>query len=143
MASNVSLNSTDSDVFFVEQLSSEPSPQRNNSPNILNSTELSRTHTKEMPTLSSVISPEPDIVIIEEESNDPTIPYVFGAQQTFAASSLNNLNIAPKSLNISATFAVVEANSTQNNKNFSPQSMQPSEPSPISTPLSNLSTIDG
>ena len=36
---NISLDSTDSDVFYVEQISNEPSPQRNNSPDISNSTE--------------------------------------------------------------------------------------------------------
>ena len=41
MSSNISLDSTDSDVFYVEQLSDEPSPRRNNSPDILNSTERS------------------------------------------------------------------------------------------------------
>ena len=40
MASNISIESVDSDVFFVEQISNEPSPQRKNSPIILNSTEL-------------------------------------------------------------------------------------------------------
>ena len=37
MSSNTSINSADSDVFFVEHSSNEPSPRRNNSPNILNS----------------------------------------------------------------------------------------------------------
>ena len=31
MASNISLDSTDSDVFFVEQTSNQPNPRRNNS----------------------------------------------------------------------------------------------------------------
>ena len=53
----VPLNSIASEIFFVEQLSSEPSPQRNNSQNTLYSTELLMKHTREMPTLSSVTSP--------------------------------------------------------------------------------------
>ena len=36
MTSNISMASSDSDVFYVEQSSNDPSPQRNNSPNILN-----------------------------------------------------------------------------------------------------------
>ena len=72
MASSVSLNSTDSDVFFVEQRSSEPNPQRNSSPNVFNSTELSGMHIRENPTLSSVTSLEPDIVTLDDDSNDTT-----------------------------------------------------------------------
>ena len=68
------MDSIDSDVFFAEQLSSEPSPERNNSPNILNSTELSGTHTSEMPTTSPVASPEPDNVTLDDHSNGPTFP---------------------------------------------------------------------
>ena len=37
----ISMVSDDSDKFYVEQSSTEPSPQRRNTPNILNSTELS------------------------------------------------------------------------------------------------------
>ena len=43
VSSNISMASNDSDVFYVEQISNEPSRQRNNSPNILNSTEISQT----------------------------------------------------------------------------------------------------
>ena len=56
MASNTSIDSVDSDVFSVEQISNEPSSQRNNSPNILNSTQLSQTHTAGMPSVSSFAS---------------------------------------------------------------------------------------
>ena len=61
VASNTSIDSTVSDVFFVEQISNEPSPQGNNSPNILNSTAISHTHTARMPSVSSIASPEPQI----------------------------------------------------------------------------------
>ena len=74
MASKISMDSMDSDDFFVEQLSNEPRPQGNNSPNILNSTELSGTYTKQMPTISSIASAEPDIVTLDDESNDPIFP---------------------------------------------------------------------
>ena len=51
--------SDDSDVFYVEQSSSELSPQRHNTSNILNSTETSEQHTARMPSISSIASPEP------------------------------------------------------------------------------------
>ena len=54
MSSNISFDSTDSDVFYVEQISNEPSPQRNNSPDILNSTELSEHHATKMPSISTI-----------------------------------------------------------------------------------------
>ena len=59
MSSNISLDSTDSDVFYVEQISNEPSPQRHNSPDILNSTELSEHHSTRMTSISTIASPKP------------------------------------------------------------------------------------
>ena len=57
MASINSMDSTDSDIFLVEQLSKKPSPQPNISPNNLNSTQLSEPHTREMPTTTFTASP--------------------------------------------------------------------------------------
>ena len=59
MASNISIDSAVSDVFFAEQVSNEPSPKRHNSLNILDSTELSMTLTTGLPSLSSIAPPEP------------------------------------------------------------------------------------
>ena len=59
MSSNISIDSVDSDFFFVKHISNEPSPQRNNSPNVLNSAEISEARTTEMPTISSIASPNP------------------------------------------------------------------------------------
>ena len=73
MSSNISMASSDSDVFYVEQISNEPSPQRNNSPNILYSTEVSEHHTGRMPSVLSTASPEPQIFHIEDDSNEPTM----------------------------------------------------------------------
>ena len=101
------MDPVDSDVFFVEQLSNEPSPQRNNSPNILNSMELSGTHAIETPTISSVASAEPYIVTLDDDSNDPTIPYGFGAQQPIVPPSPNDLNLPPNPFNILAAMTVV------------------------------------
>ena len=76
--SNISLDSTDSDVFYVEQISNEPSPRRNNSPDILNSTERSEHQAPRMPSISTIASPQPHIFTINDDSNEPTIPYGFG-----------------------------------------------------------------
>ena len=131
MASNFSIDSVDSDVFFVEQLSNEPSLQQNNSPNILNSTELSETYTKELPAVSSVASPEPRIVTINDDSNEPTMPFGFRGQLPIIPLSLNDLNLPPNPFNILATMALVNH---EHDNYYSPRSSEPSEPSPISTP---------
>ena len=52
LTSNISMASDDSDVFYVEQSSSELSPQRQNTPNFLNSTKISEQHTARMPSIS-------------------------------------------------------------------------------------------
>ena len=129
-------------MFFVEQISNEPSPQRNNSPNILNSTEISHTHTERMPSISSIASPEPQILTINNDSNEPTLPYEFGRQLPIIPPSLNDLKLPPNQFNILATMAVVNHTEHGNDDNYSPQSPEPSEPSPISTPPMNVSTFD-
>ena len=98
MSSNISIDSMDSDVFHVEQISNEPSVQENNSPNILNSTELSEHHTTGMPSISSIASPKPQIFTIINDSNDPTMPYGFGRQLPIVPPSLNDLNFPPTHL---------------------------------------------
>ena len=135
MASNISMNSTDSDVYFVEHLSSEPCPQRCNSPIIVNSMELSGIHTREMPTISSDTSPKLNIVTLVDDSNDPAFSCGFGAQQSIIPPSLDDLYLPP--------MTVVQQNSAQHADIFSPQSPERSEPSKISTPPMNMSTIDG
>ena len=137
---NISLNSysTDSDVFYVEQTSTEGCPIRNNTPVILNSTEISGVMEREVISTSTVPSPEPQIVTLDSDSNDPTIPYGFGNQQPIVPPSLNDLNLSPNPFNVMATMAVIQGNDA-----FSPQSLEPSIPSPISTPPMNVSTIEG
>ena len=107
MSSYVSTDSVDSDVFFVEQITNEPNPQRNTSPKILNSTEISHTHTAGMPSVSSIASPEPQILTINDNSNESTMPYGFGRQLPIVPLSLNDLNLPPNPFNILATMAVV------------------------------------
>ena len=142
MSSNISIDSVDSDVFFVEQISNEPSPQRHNSPNILNSTELSQNHTAGMPSVSSIASPEPQVLTIHDKSNEPTMPYGFGRHLPIVPPSLNDLNLPPNPFNILATTAVANHTEDGNNKNYSPQSPEPSDPSHISTPPMNVTTFN-
>ena len=97
MTLNISMASDDSDVFYVEQSSSELSPQRQNTPNILNSTEISEQHTAWMPSILSIASPEPRIFTIDDDSNEPTMPYGFGRQLPIVPPSLNDLNLPPNS----------------------------------------------
>ena len=134
MSSNISLDSTDSDVFYVEQISNELSPRRNNSPDILNSTERSEHPATRMPSFPTSASPEPQIVTIDDDSNEPTMPYGFGRQLPIIPPSLNDLNLPPNPFNILATMAVANNTEEVNDNNYSPQSPEPSELSPISTP---------
>ena len=141
MFSNISIASSDSDVFFVEQISNELSPQRNNSPHILNSTEITQNHTARMLSVSSIASTEPQKFTINDDSNHPTMPYGFGRQLPIIPPSLNYLNLPPNPFNVLATMAVANQTQDVNNENYSPQSPEPSEPSPISTPLMNVSAF--
>ena len=139
MYRNLSPNSsTNSDVFYVEQSSPERSPIRHNTPAILNSTQLSGTIDPETITISSVASPEPQIVTIDSDSNEPTFPYAFGAQYPIVPPRLNDLNLPANPFNILTSMAVV-----QQDQEDSPQSPEPSDPSPISTPPMNISTMSG
>ena len=142
MSSTISLDSTDSDVFYVEQISNEPSPRRNNSPDILNSTETSQHHAVRMPSISTIASPHPYIFTSNDDSNEPTIPYGFGRQLPIVPPSLNDLNLPPDPFNILATMAIANNNGDANDDNYSPQSPEPSEPSPISTPPMNVSAFN-
>ena len=99
--------------------------------------------TREFSTISSFIFPEPDIVNLDNNSNEPIFPYGFGAQQPIVPPSLNDLNLQTNPFNTSPTEAVVQGNQTQHDDIYSPQPPQPSEPSPISTPAMNLSRTDG
>ena len=136
-------NSTDSDIFYLEQSSSELSSQRNNTPEILNSTELSGAPAIEHITLSSVASLEPQLITIHSDSNEPTIPYVYGRQDPIFLPSLNDIKLPANPFNILATMEVVHPTAATNDYNYSPQLPKPSEPSFISTPQRNLSTIQG
>ena len=108
MCRNPSPNSsTHSDVFYVEQSSPERSPIRNNTPVVLNCTQLSEAMDPETITISSVASPEPQIVTIDSDSNEPTFLYAFGAQYPIVPPSLNDLNLPPNPFNVLASMVVI------------------------------------
>ena len=142
MASNSSLNSTDSDVFYVEQSSNDQSIPRPNTPIVLTSTEISSDDTREMISISSIASPEPHTFTIDDDPNEPTMPYRFGRQLPIIPPSLNDLNLPPNPFNILATMAVANNTEVANDDNYSPQSPEPSELSPISTPPMNVSAFN-
>ena len=70
------------------------------------------------------------------------MPYGFGRQLPVVPPSFNDLNLPPNPFNILATMAVVDHIADDNNDEYSPQSPDPSDPSPISMPPMNLSTIN-
>ena len=142
MSSNISLDSTDSDAFYVEQLSDELSPRRNNSPDIFNSTERSEHQAARMPSISTIASPQPHIFTINDNSNERALPYGFGRQLPIVPPSLNDLNLPPNPFNILATMAVVHHTQNTHDDNYSPQSPEPSELSSISTPPMNVSAYN-
>ena len=131
-------SSTESDVFYMERLSEEGSPVRGNTPAVLNSTQLSGAMARETNKISSVASPEPQVVTIESDSNEPTIPYGFGSQHPIEPPSLNDLNLPPNPFNVLAIKAVIRTN-----EEYSPQLPEPYIPSPIFTPPMKLSTVEG
>ena len=142
MSSNISLDSTDSDVFYVEQISNEPGPQQKNVRDILNSTKRSEHHATRMPSISTTATPQPYFFTINDDSNEPTIPYGFGRQLPIVPPGLNDLNLPPNPFIILATMAIANNNEGTNDDNNSPQSQEPSEPSPISTPPMNVSAFN-
>ena len=142
MALNSSMNSTDSDVFYVEQSSNDQSVPRPNTPIVFNSTEKSGDDTREIISISSIASPEPQIVTINDDSNEITMPYAFGRQLPIVPPSLNDLNLPPNPFNILATMAVVHPIQSTHDDNYSPQSPEPSELSSISTPPMNVSAFN-
>ena len=131
-------SSTESDVFYVECSSEERSPIRKKIQAVLNSTELSGAMARETITIYSVASPEPRVVTIDSDCNEPTIPYGLSSQHPIVLPSFNDLNFPPNSFNVLATMIVIRADEA-----YSPQSPELSIPSPISTSPLNVSTTEG
>ena len=131
-------SSTEADVLYVECSSEEGSPISSNTPAVLNSTELSEAMAGETITISSVASPEPQNVTMDSNSNEPTFPYQWCNQHPIMPPSLNDLYMLPNPFNVLATMAVIRPD-----KEYSPQSPEPSDPSAIFTPPMNLRAIKG
>ena len=74
---------------------------------VLNSREMSGNDTREMISTSSIASPEPQILTIESDSNEPTLPYGIGRYLPIFPPSLNDLSLPPNPFNILATMSVV------------------------------------
>ena len=142
MTANTSFISSDSAIIYAEQLSKEPSPRRNNTPEVLKSMEVFGVPPREAITISTVDSPGPRFITINSDSNDPTTPYDYGRVDPIIPPSLNDLKLRLNPLKIKATMAVIQADPTTYDKNYSPQSPELSEVLPISTAPINISTID-
>ena len=95
-----------------------------------------------MPSISTIASPEPQIVRIIDDSNEPTKPYGLGRQLPIVPPSLNDLNLPPKPFNILPTMVIANITEDATDDNYSPQSLEPSEPSPISTPPMKVSAFN-
>ena len=125
-------------MFYVEHSSEGRSSAQNRTPVVPKSTQISGAMARERSTISSVASPEPQIVIIDSDSNEPAIRYGSGFQHPIVPPSLNDLNLPPHPFNLLATMAVIRADELS-----IPQSPDLSIPSPISTPPMNVITIEG
>ena len=131
-------SSTESVVFYVERSSEEGSSAQNNTPAVLNSTQLSVAMASETITISTVAPLEPQIVTIDSDSNEPTFQNGFGSQHPIVPPSFKDLNLPLNPFNVLATLVVIRAYEI-----YSPQSPEPSIPSPTSTAPMNVSTIEG
>ena len=138
-----SFSLSNSDINYVEQSARELSPHKKNTPETLNSTELSGAPAIEHITLSSVASPEPQIITIQSNPNEPTIPYGYWKATPIVPTTLNDLNLPANPFNILATLEVEHPAAVTHDDNYSLQSLEPSEPSSISTLPTNFSTIEG
>ena len=96
-----------------------------------------------MISISSIASPEPQIVTIDYDSIEPTMPYGFGQQLPIIPSSLNHLNLPPNPISVLATMVVVNPTKNAYDESYSPQSPEHSERSPTSTLSMDVSKFDG
>ena len=136
------MNSTDSDVFYVEESSNEQSLPRLKTPMVLNCSEVSGIDSREMIFTSPIASLEQQIVTNHSDSNEPTMSNGVGRQLPIIPPNLTDLNLPTNPFNILETMAVANHTEDGNDDNYSPQSTEPSDPSPISTPPMNVSTFN-
>ena len=99
-------------------------------------------HTREIITISSAQSLEPNISTLESDSNEPTIQYGFGRQITIVPPRLKYLNLSPNPLIVLATMAVVQPTTQPSKEKDGSLSPLKSEISSISTPPMNINGIE-
>ena len=117
----MSTNLIDPDVFYVEQSSNDPNLSRPRTPAFLNSTEMSGKDTWEIISISSIASPDPQIVTIYSDSIEPTVPYGSGRQLPIIPPSLNDLNLPTNPFIILAIMALVNPTGDEHEENYSPR----------------------
>ena len=93
---------------------------------------------RETITNSSLASPEPQFVMIDSDSNEPSFPYRVRNQHPNVPPSLIDLNLPHNPFNVLVTMAV-----TRQDEEYVPKSPEQSDPFPIFTPPMSLSTIEG
>ena len=108
---------------------------------VLKSTEMSGNNIRET-IISPSASPGPQIVTVDTDSSEPTMPYGFGRQVPFILSILNDMTLPTNPFNTPATTALLGPTANGLDKNYSPYSPESSEPSPISTSPMNLNTVE-
>ena len=104
--------STDLNVFNVERSSGENILLKLNTPDTLNSAEFSGALAKDVVTISSIASPEPQIVTNESHSKEPTMPYGYG-RQPIIPHSLNDLNPPMNPCNVMTLVSPAHRTETQ------------------------------
>ena len=75
---------------------------------------------REVITISSVASPEPRIVTLDSDSNDPHNALWVWQSQPIVPPSLNDLNLPPNPFNVLATMAIIRVDDE-----YGPQSPEP------------------
>ena len=125
-------SSTKFDVLYVEHASEEVSPARSNTLAVLNSRQLSGALARGTITISSVVPLEP------QNDNKIRLQWANGNQHPIESPSLDDSNLPPNPINVLNTIVAIQLD-----KQYSPQSPEPSNPSPISAPPMNLRTIKG
>ena len=105
--------STESDNFHKERSSKRGSPIRNNTPPVLIFTQPSGAMARETCTILSVASPQPQVITIDSNSNEPTFPYGFGYQPPYVPPSQNDVNLWPNPFNVLTTMPVIRKDKKQ------------------------------
>ena len=105
---------------------------------VLNPTQLSSAMARATIKISSATSPEQQTVTIDLDSIKSNFPYGIGNQHAIVLHSLCDLILPPNQFNVLATMVVI-----QPDEEYSPQSPEPSIPSPVSTSPMNLSNNKG